>query len=104
MNRDEQRILITQAQPGMELTRPVQLPNQVILLAAGTELTDAAITQCLHRDVRRIHVRGNPLPAPSHEGYAEVVRRLRSRFSRVRDHAGMRALEQAVESVLVRHL
>ena len=47
MAKDEQRILLTQALPGMVLSRPVVLPSKVVLCASGMELTDSVITRLM---------------------------------------------------------
>jgi hypothetical protein len=101
---DEQRILITQAVPGMVLSQPVVLPNKVALCARGTELSAPLIARLMQRGIKRVHVRGHPIPDLAQQGYAEVVRRLRLRFSRVRDRPVMVELERVVERVLVSRL
>ena len=100
----EQRILITQAAPGMVLSRPVSMPNKVALCARGMELNDGMITRLMSRGIKRIWVVGQPLPRPGKDAYLETVRKLRERFSRVRHVPIMVSLQQLVEKVLVRRL
>jgi hypothetical protein len=100
----EQRILITQAAAGMILSRPVAMPNKVSLCARGMELSDAVITRLMSRGIKRIWVRGQPLPRPGHDAYLETIRKLRERFSRVHHVPIMVSLQQLVEKVLVRRL
>ncbi len=102
MPNDEQRILLTQAATGMVLSRPVALPSKVMLCARGTQLNDATIARLMARGLKRIWVQGHPLPSPAHENYAEVIRRLQERFSRVQQVSTMIGIQRAVERVLVR--
>jgi len=101
-NDEEQRILLTQAAPGMVLSRPVAMPNRVNLCPAGTTLSDSLITKLMNRGIKRIHVRGRPLPAPSLLGFAERLRQLRERFSRCRGQPGMGVIESMIEKEVVR--
>lgn len=99
---EEQRILLTQAAPGMVLSRPVQLPNKMVLCPRGTDLNDPLITKLMGLGIKRVWVRGQPLPILGHEGFAQRLARLRLGFSRVRHVPLMAALEQAVEKQIVR--
>lgn len=100
---DEQRILVTQAEPGMVLAKHVTMPNRVVLCAAGMELNAAVINHLLARGIKRIHVKGHPLPAYGEDEFQVMMRKLRMRFSRVRHFPFMAGVEQAVENALVRH-
>jgi hypothetical protein len=104
MAKDEQRILLTQATPGMVLSQPVVLPNRVTLCARGMELTEATITRLMSRGIKRVHVVGRPLPSPNRDAFGESMGKLRERFSRVRHVPVMVSLEQIVEKALVRRL
>ena len=104
MAKDEQRILLTQAAPGMVLSQPVVLPNKVTLCARGLELSDVIITRLMTRGIKRVHVLGHPLPHPNHEAFDESLAKLHERFSRVRHVPLMVSLEQIVEKAIVRRL
>ena len=101
---DEQRILITQAAPGMVLARPVVLPNKVSLCARGTVLSENLITKLMARGIKRVHVQGHPLPGPSQEAYLDSIKKLHERFSRVRHVPLMVSLQILVERVMVKRL
>jgi len=98
----EQRILITQATPGMVLARPVTLPNGVVLCAAGTTLNDQLLQRLTLRGIKRLYVRGQPLPAPSKEPVVDRIRSLRRRFSRVEQVPVMAMIERAIEKEISR--
>jgi hypothetical protein len=99
---DEQRILLTQAAPGMVLSRTVALPNKVPLCARGTALTEVIISRLMSRGIKRVYVQGHPLPTPSREAYIEVMTKLAERFSRVRHEPIMVNLQKLVERALTR--
>ena len=107
MDRDqnqEQRILITQAGSGMILSRPVVLPNGITLCGPGTELSDSLIQRLTLRGIKRIHVRGHPLPARSHTPMQQRLRELHRRFNRVHHIPLMAMLERAIENEMKRQL
>jgi hypothetical protein len=101
---DEQRILVTQATPGMVLAKPVALPNRVVLCSAGMELTASTINHLMVRGIKRIYVRGQPLPARGEDEFEVMMRKLRLRFSRCRQVPRMASIENVVEHALVKHL
>jgi hypothetical protein len=100
----EQRILLTQATAGMVLSRPVVLPNKVVLCARGMALSDIMIVRLMSRGIKRIHVEGNQLPGQGQEAFEESMRKLHERFSRVRHVPLMVSLAQIVERATVRRL
>lgn len=102
MAEEEQRILLTQAAPGMVLSRPVTLPNKVTLCGRGLVLHDSLIHKLMGLGIKRIHVKGRPLPAVNKEGFGERLQRLRRSFSRVRHIHHMQLLEAAIEKRVVR--
>jgi hypothetical protein len=102
--RNEQRILITQAMPNMVLARAVQLPNKISLCKPGQILSDQLILKLMNRGIKRIYVQGQPLPAHSQDDYEERIRQLRKRFSRVRHQIIMLSLERLVENEMVRRV
>lgn len=99
---DEQRILLTQAAPGMVLSRPVQLPNRTVLCPRETVLSDDLVHRLMARGIKRVYVRGTPLPGSHELGYRQRMDRMSRAFSRVRHIEAMATLEKAVEQVLVR--
>ncbi len=92
----DQRILVTQAIPGMELARPVLLPDRMVLVGEGAVLTDAMITQMLKRSIKRIVVRGLPIDHATQGDYGARMTALKERFSRVDHIPLMRALHDLV--------
>ncbi|HYE08312.1 MAG TPA: hypothetical protein VEL07_22550 [Planctomycetota bacterium] len=98
----EQRILLTQASPGMVLARPVRLPNKVTLCPSGATLDDALILRLMNRGIKRVMVLGASVPQLPRVGVEETMRAVRERFSRVRDLPLMHLLEKLVEDKLVR--
>lgn len=100
----EQRILVTQASPGMFLARPVQLPDRMILVGTGTEVTEQLIGQLISRGIKRIVVRGKPLSGPGVLSWDARVAQLDERFSRVRTNPFMAALRDVVVRVLARRM
>lgn len=98
----EQRILVTQASPGMFLARPVQLPDRMILVGEGAQVTEQLIGQLISRGIKRIVVRGKPIAGPSKQDWESRVAQLDQRFSRVRVNPFMNALRDVVARVLAR--
>lgn len=103
MAEEEQRILLTQAETGMVLSRPVQTPTKLMLCGRGAELSDLLIRKLMARGIKRVWVKGRPLAAlAGHEGFAQRMARLRLGFSRVRHLPHMAALEAVIEKQIVR--
>lgn len=98
----EQRILVTQAAPGMFLARPVQLPDRMILVGEGAQVTEQLIGQLISRGIKRIVVRGKPIAGPGKQDWEARVALLDERFSRVRVNPFMGALRDVVARVLAR--
>lgn len=98
----EQRILVTQAAPGMILARPVHLPDRMVLVGEGAILTETMIGQLMARGIKRIVVRGQPLAAPGRASWEERARQLAERFSRVDGDPFMHALHDVVARVMAR--
>jgi hypothetical protein len=99
---DEQRILLTQATPGMVLSRPVLMQNRAALCAAGMELSESVINHLLVRGIKRIWVKGRPLPSYGEDDLRIMLERLRERFSRVQQDSFMLNLQRIIEQALVR--
>ena len=102
MPNDEQRILLTQAAPGMTLSRHVVLQTKVMLCPRGAELSNETIARMMARGIKRVWVQGHPLPGPAKEDYAGIIRLLHERFSRVQQVPIMVGIQRVVERVLVR--
>jgi hypothetical protein len=98
--RDEQRILLTQAEPGMVLSRPVLAKAGLVLCGEDTELSDKLIHLLTLRGIKRIFVRGQPLPAQASRPLEERLALLERRFSRVGHLRSMLQIKDAV----ARHL
>jgi hypothetical protein len=100
----EQRILVSQAEPGMILARPVVLPdNEMVLCPKNTVLDDVLIARIGARGVKRIHVQGHPLKGHrTAMDYDTHIKRLAERFSRVQHVPFMRALQLSIERILAR--
>ncbi len=101
---NEQRILITQAIPGMVLAQPVILPNKVTLCARGTVLSEVLITRLMIRGLKRIYVQGRDLPGPNRARFNESIEQLHERFSRTTQIPTMVSLRIIVERVMVKYL
>lgn len=99
---DEQRILLTQAAPGMVLSRSVQLPNKTVLCPRETVLSDDLVLRLMARGIKRVHIRGTPLPGNHQLGFSGRIERLHQAFSRVHHLDHLATLEKVVEHVLVR--
>lgn len=100
----EQRILVTQAAPGMVLARPVQLPDRMVLVGEGAQVTEQLIGQLISRGIKRIVVRGTPIASPGKQDWATRIAQLDERFSRVRNRPFMSALRDVVARVLARRM
>lgn len=100
---EEQRILLTQALPGMVLGRPVVNAEGVALCGTGSELTDLLIHKLTIRGIKRITVQGHPVSARPHEPLEERLRKLHHRFSRVSQVPLMRTLERIIALEISRH-
>lgn len=88
----------SQAQAGMRLAADVRQPGGAVLLAAGTELSEAALAGLARRGIETVAVE---LPDPRSE--AEIAReielaeaRIAHLFHRHPDNAGLQALRQVV--------
>lgn len=99
----EQRILVTQAEPGMVLARSVTTSTKVALCSAGAELTPSVIEQFLVRGVKRIYVKGCPLPDYGKDEYEVMITKLRARFRYVNTIPRMVVIQTMVENALVRY-
>ncbi len=94
----DQRILVTQAVPGMVLARPVVQPDRMVLVGEGAVLNEAMITQILKRGIKRIVVRGQPVARSTTGDFDARLAALDNRFSRVGKDPLMAALRDVVAS------
>ncbi len=97
-----QRILVTQAAPGMVIARPVVQPDRMVLVGEGAVLSETMITQMLKRGIKRVVVRGQPVPRTDSGDFNTRMAALDSRFSRVGGDPLMAALRDVVASNLAR--
>lgn len=104
MESREQRILVTQASPGLVLARPVTLPDRMVLVGSGVTLTETMIGQLMSRGIKRVVVRGHPIPGPAATEWGERVRLLDERFERARTIPLMAALRDIVARSMARRL
>lgn len=96
------RILLNQAQPGMVLSRTVELPNRTRLCPSGTTLSENLIQRIASRGIKRIYIVGVPPAGSGVELWADKVRKLHERFSRVQDQPYLMAMMKSVENALAR--
>jgi len=95
-------ILLNLAQPGMVLSRTVELPNRTRLCPSGTTLSEALIQRIASRGIKRIYIVGEPPTGSGVELWADKVKRLHERFSRVRNQPYVMAIMKSVENALAR--
>ena len=100
----EQRILVTQASPGMVLARPVILPDRMVLVGEGAALNNQLISQLMTRGIKRIVVRGTPLAGPARVPWDERINQLDERFQHVRRIPIMAALRDVVARVMAKRM
>ncbi len=100
----QQRILVTQAEPGMVLARPVILPSKLVLCAEGSVLTEPIIIRIMARGVKRIAVVGRHAPDVMRDDYATAMAKLKTRFTRVHQVPFMAGIEQVIARVLARRM
>ena len=100
----KQRILITQALPGMVLAEPVMLPGRILLCGRDAELSEPLIHKMMQRGIKRIIVKGHPIPTPPPESWTVIQERLARRFSRVAHNPFMVALGQSAGRIMARRM
>jgi hypothetical protein len=99
---EQQRILITQATPGMVLAQAIFTQNRVPLCAPGTPLNDGLIHRLTMRGVKRIYVQGTPLPDRAHRPFDQQAAEARERFSRLEHNSLMFALRDCIIEQIAR--
>lgn len=95
-------ILLNQSQPGMVLSRTVELPNRTRLCPSGTTLSEGLIQRLASRGIKRIYIIGVPPAGSGVELWDEKVKRLHERFSRVQNQPYLMAMMKSVENALAR--
>jgi len=96
----ESRILVTQAEPGMVLSRHVLLETRQILVKEGTVLVDSVIDRIMVRGIKRIWIQGPYQHGPQPLSYGEELKHLAERFSRVQHVPLMGAMKLSIARVL----
>ncbi len=75
--------MLSQCAPGMVLAKPITRDNGMVLVAQGTELSQAIIKRLQDMGVQQLVVEGNPVSeAPGGAGLQEKLQRLDSMFRR----------------------
>ena len=76
----------------------------MVLVGEGVELGEQLISQLMTRGIKRIVVRGTPIPGPSRATWDERVRMLDERFEHVRHYPFMSALRDIVARVMAKRM
>ncbi len=87
------KIPAEQLRPGMKLARPLQNSSGMVLMAEGTELTEARITKIENMGVESVYIDGPSRPAPPKE---ELLAALDGRFARTESNSHMALIKKAV--------
>ena len=98
----DQRILVTQAAPGMVIARPVVQADRMVLVGEGAVLSEVMITQMLKRGIKRIVVRGQPVARTASGSFDARMAALDARFARVMHIPLMSALRDIVATNLAK--
>jgi hypothetical protein len=88
------KILVEQLKPGMKLARPLLNASGMVLMAEGTELTEARISKIENMGVDSVYVDGLSKPARPKE---ELLASLDRRFAKVEDKPNMALVKKAVK-------
>lgn len=99
---DEQRILITQAEPGMILAKPVLSTDGATLCGPGIAVSEDLLHKLTLRGIKRITVQGTPVPTPPRIPLEIRLQALERRFSRVTEVPMMQALQRIIANELAR--
>lgn len=87
------KIHVDRLSPGMRLSRPLQNSSGMVLMAEGTELTEARISKIENMGVDHVYVDGPSRPVQPKE---DLLAALDERFRRVERNPQMAALKKAV--------
>ncbi|MBP8695592.1 MAG: hypothetical protein KBH73_03940 [Syntrophobacterales bacterium] len=88
------KIPVEQLRPGMKLARPLENSSGMVLMAAGTELTEARISKIENMGVDSVYIDGPSRPARPKE---ELLAALEERFRKVGGNPRMALLKKAVQ-------
>jgi hypothetical protein len=87
------KIPVEQLKPGMKLARPLQNSSGMVLMAEGTELTEARISKIENMGVDSVFIDGPSRPARPKE---ELLASLDRRFAKVEGNPNMALIKKAV--------
>jgi len=88
------KILVEQLKAGMKLSRPLLNASGMVLIAEGTELTDARISKIENMGVESVYIDGPLKPAQPKE---ELLASLDRRFAKVEGNPNMALIKKAVK-------
>ncbi len=94
-----QKIPIQRAAPDMVLAKPVTRDNGMVLVAAGTVLTEQLLSRLENMGVDQLVVEGNPLDENGGDGRelaAQKLERLEHLFRNFKDDKYMQKVKNAV--------
>ena len=87
------KIPTEQLKPGMKLARPLQNSSGMVLMAEGTELTEARISKIENMGVDSVYIDGPSRPARPKE---ELLLALEERFRKAGTSPPMATIRKAV--------
>jgi hypothetical protein len=88
------KIPVEQLKPGMKLARPLLNASGMVLMAEGTELTEARISKIENMGVDSVYIDGPSKPARPKE---ELLVSLDRRFAKVEGKPNMALIKKAVK-------
>jgi len=88
------KIPVEQLKPGMKLARPLENASGMVLMAEGTELTEARISKIENMGIDSVYIDGPSRPARPKE---ELLAALEERFSKVGNSPPMALIKKAVK-------
>lgn len=92
-----QRVRIEEAVPGLKLARPVTSSTGIVVLGAGSELTDGLIARLQKIGTAAVYVEPDPLLAPVEAKTLEQLEQeLAHRFRKVGGDPAMQRIRAAV--------
>jgi hypothetical protein len=87
------KIPVEQLKPGMKLARPLQNSSGMVLMAEGTELTEARISKIENMGVDSVFIDGPSKPAQPKEDLLDALDR---RFAKMGGNPQMSLIKKAV--------
>ena len=88
------KIPIEQLKPGMKLGRPLLNASGMVLMAEGTELTEARISKIENMGVDSVFIEGPTRPTKPKE---ELLASLDRRFAKVEENPSMALIKKTVK-------